>query len=417
MRTYFEYVVFIGALISAMQARASEVPSLATLAASSVATNLHAYAAGQERNYWDGILSDKLHLDIYARIRQQFRPQYAKYNLVNRCLQPVNAVKCALNNGFIAAGGRDGKILLWDTNSDKERVILAHPHSIYDIALSADSDSLVSAGLDTEVCWWDVSSGELKRRFTGHAGFVNVVRISSDKRFIVSGADDRTVCIWNTENGASKYLLPHEKGVAALALAPNDQFIVSCARDNVLRVWDVETGQLLPIQAEKVCVLTPAISADSQLIVAGFLDNTLCAWNARSGELIRTFGPIGGVISGFAISPDNRFIAASSRADKAVYVWNANTGALTYKLSRAEIEAYGAITFSADGQFVISGDKHVCVWDLHRGTLKHALEMNATRIDSVVISPDNEMIVAHDGGEGQTCRWKLQTYEDALSNV
>jgi WD40 repeat protein len=91
-----------------------------------------------------------------------------------------------------------GQLSLWDTSTWTERRLPRAGPRAWNVAFSPDGSRLLAtdAGRDTiEV--WDVRSGNLIGRLTGHSGRVEDAEYSADGTRIVSASDDHTVRIWD----------------------------------------------------------------------------------------------------------------------------------------------------------------------------------------------------------------------------
>src|SRR5262249_13390806 len=88
---------------------------------------------------------------------------------------------------------------------------------------------------------------------------------------------------------------------------------------------------------------------------------------------------------------------------KAVYLWNARTGALERTLRTGEAQPW-SLAFSPDGKTLVVGGQmgdhsgEVTLWNSATGDLKHALKV-ATFVNAVAFSPDGQMIASSTGGE------------------
>ncbi len=85
---------------------------------------------------------------------------------------------------------------------------------------------------------WDVATGDVVRRFSGHGDWVLSVAFSPDKAQIVSGSLDGTIRFWDVGTGEQIMLLDHGYEVYSLALSHDGRFLSSAGLE-VLRLWDI----------------------------------------------------------------------------------------------------------------------------------------------------------------------------------
>src|SRR5260370_41055572 len=68
-------------------------------------------------------------------------------------------------------------------------------------AFSPDGRLLASADEHANIIIWDVSTGHMLRRLTGHTDGVNSIAFSPDGNRLASGSGDNTVRIWEVATG------------------------------------------------------------------------------------------------------------------------------------------------------------------------------------------------------------------------
>ncbi len=149
------------------------------------------------------------------------------------------------DGGLLAAGGINS-LVLFDaaTGEEVRRLPVSNgdtgPSTINSLAFSPDGRWLLSGSSNTLVTLWDVASGALVRRFSGHTDAVRGVAFSPDGRLALSGSDDHSVILWDVAQGAAiRRFSGHQDTVSAVAFDPAGRLAASVSWDNTLRLWQV----------------------------------------------------------------------------------------------------------------------------------------------------------------------------------
>lgn len=154
-----------------------------------------------------------------------------------------------------------------------------------------------------------------------------------------------------------------------------------------------------------------ALSSEHQILVSGGTDKALKVWDLNTGQLKQTFQSDSGEIVAIAISPDGRFIVSGSR-DRMVRVWDRDTGK-RQAILKGHQEDVILVSIDSQGEHIISAslDGVFKSWDLPLHNLKKNLStgseqetdtglVNATDIAKVFIpqslSLDGKIALAYD---------------------
>jgi WD40 repeat protein len=81
------------------------------------------------------------------------------------------------------------------------RTLSGHAGGVAALDISADGQTLVTAGYDGTVRQWDIGSGACVRVLKGHQGTVKSVCLSADGRLALSGSQDGVVRLWRLDTG------------------------------------------------------------------------------------------------------------------------------------------------------------------------------------------------------------------------
>ena len=125
-------------------------------------------------------------------------------------------VKCVASPGsssdWVASGGLDHKICLWDLNGGGERLGInvgdeesSAKGSVY--ALSVRGPILASGGPESIVRVWDPKSGKRITKLVGHTDNIRDILINQDGDMIMTASSDQTVKFWSMAAGRCMHTL------------------------------------------------------------------------------------------------------------------------------------------------------------------------------------------------------------------
>ena len=116
------------------------------------------------------------------------------------------------NENWVASGGLDRKISLWDLNGGGKKLEIAVGEdentakgSVY--ALAATPSIIASGGPESIVRVWDARSGKRITKFVGHTDNVRDILVAEDGDTILTGSSDQTVKVWSMTAGRCMYTL------------------------------------------------------------------------------------------------------------------------------------------------------------------------------------------------------------------
>ncbi|HKO99496.1 MAG TPA: caspase family protein [Pyrinomonadaceae bacterium] len=319
------------------------------------------------------------------------------------------------------------------SSNDKPALILqtGHTRSATAVAFSHDNRWLASGGKDNVIKIWDLANGNILRTLYGHSSNVNALAVSPDGKLlasgsgnvndkrdlwtftqggVVGGADDTSVRIWNIQTGQQLQVLRgHALPVGAVAFSNDGQSLTSVGGD-AIKVWNVAAGTETRSQKtqygksgmEKLDVLDIgcfigcenkqkkqeaqrlknfkmsaskiAVSSNGQFAAVGQPDKAIKIYDAAAGREVREL-PFKTIPeaenSSLAFSPDARLVAFAKTSDT-VSVQESSTGREVYSVITGPSKSPQRVQFSADGRFLItatdkSGDAGLKLWDATTG--------------------------------------------------
>jgi len=314
----------------------------------------------------------------------------------------VLSVSFKPDGSFLASGGADGIIKLFDTNGEDIATIEADKTAVSDIAFSPDGKFLASAGSENAIKIWNLDNlkePQLAMVFEGHGGLVTNVRFSPDGKMLVSGSYDGIIKLWGIEEGRLlRDLGTHEGVVTSVSFGADGKTIASASGDespkgqNIVKLWSVDGNLLQTLRGHEAWIYSVSLSPDGQTIASASADRTIKLWSI-DGKEIETLRGHGDEVLQVLFSRDGKAIASASR-DKTVKIWSneGEKGTLLKTLDGHKDDVWAA-SFSPDGRTIASasGDS-VHLWSRYRTPLRQILAGHRDWVYGVNFSPDGRTI-------------------------
>jgi WD40 repeat protein len=149
----------------------------------------------------------------------------------------------APDGSWLASGGFDGQIRLWDVAEAALRgVLTGHRGSVRALAVCPDGKWLASGGADGIVRIWDVVAHTQISALVC-SGPILTMSVAADGGWLAAGSYGK-ITIWDTGRWTTRTLLDaHAGSVMALAAAPEGDLLASVGRDRTVRIWELQHGR------------------------------------------------------------------------------------------------------------------------------------------------------------------------------
>ena len=301
--------------------------------------------------------------------------------------KPLWAVRFSPDDNWIASGGVDGNLQIWQKSNAALVHTLKQPMGITTLAFRPDGGAIATGSYDGGIRIWNLATKSIEKEWTAGKGTVWSVVWSADGKRLASGGQDRQVKLWNAATGNLVQAMPgHKLNIWKVRFTPDGKQIISSSFDDTIKIWEAGTGTLArTLAGHSQAVVGLAISADGNTIASASDDKTIKLWETQSGKLIRTLQGGAEHVYAVAFSPDGKRLVSSNRDRSAigelvqnflgarfyksngvtVRLWDVKTGSLL-QTSSAHTDDVMDVTISHDGRWVAtaSDDNTVRLWRL-----------------------------------------------------
>jgi WD40 repeat protein len=319
--------------------------------------------------------------------------------------EPATSVEVDSAGHFLAAGGADGTVTLWDLASNhllKDRLGEAGS-GVRSLAFSPGEQLLAVGKQDGSVILWEMdddSPPHDRPPLAGHTDAVTSLAFSPDGETLASGGADAKTILWDVPTGNQRSLLDgHTNAVMSMAFYRDGKTLVTAGADGTARLWNLDSGQQRgePLERRSDTLLSVAISptSDAPLIAIGGGDGSIVLWRPASGDWRALPPGHATAVTSLEFSARGETLASSS-ADQ-IIIWEVKDSQNPKLLQRIQghDEQLTAIAFVPDGRSVVSAafDGAVMRWDIERPYgFRTELERDVSTATSVAFSPDGTTV-------------------------
>ena len=337
---------------------------------------------------------------------------------------------------MLASGDSSGEVRLWNIGAGGDQLTLPrllgnitgqkskpiadnptlteHKRAIEALAFSTDGTALASASRDTTIRLWDVDTRTRHLTIEGHTEAIKALGLLEDGKTLASGSSDCTLRLWNTET-RDQQLIPvtHEWAALDFAVSQDGKTVAIGSVGNNLRLWRTETGDFIaPFKtAHKGSIHAVTFSPDDKILASGSRGGTVELWDVLNRQRIATLRGHTDEIRALAFSPDGKTVATAAKGEAIIVLWDVfNIDSKTGLLMKDTTET-GAVTFSSDGETLVSGHQNgvIYLWDATTGVQLSTFKGDAGSVTALAFSADGKMI-ANGSHDGSIRLWDPSTY-------
>lgn len=304
-------------------------------------------------------------------------------------------------------------------------------HGVVGLSFSRNGRTLVSAGADGQIKFWDVATGQVSRTLNGHTNAIYKAVFSPNEKLLASSSRDTTTRIWDVASGRELHKLTGFRcSVKEVRFSPDGKMVASVGNDGMLKLWDVKTGKELKSLVHSASpdvdtsIYSIAFSRNGKKIYAGNGDKTISEWDIATGKETKVWKAHGDVVMTLTFSPDHRVLASGGYGDLTVKLWDTATRreirTLAEKKTAGLTELLKPIAFSPNGKLIAASTVgfdtklkryayiRTFIWNVETGEKLFTLGGHKLDVDALAFTPDGRFLVT--GGTDTVIKfWDVKT--------
>jgi WD40 repeat protein len=308
----------------------------------------------------------------------------------------------AAPSGLLAAGTRDGRVVLYDIATGKLLETLPDGASVLDVVFADGGREVLSGDAANSLRIWDTATGALLRTITGTRPVQTIAVSPSGLLAATVLTGDPGVRVYAIPSG-NLVANPSQTGEATdAAFSPDGKYLATTGRRNGY-VWETTTWSQLHLLVGHEAAIDDVTFSSDDRIATSSIDSSVRVWDAATGDTVQTLvGQSQQKMLAVAFSPDGGQLAAAG-ADNITRIWTAQ-GAIPRQLV-GDTDSVTRVQYSPDGSLLLSAsnDGTARLWGTTVPTLV-PLGSHPGPVSAVAYSKDGKRVLSA-GADGTARLW------------
>lgn len=233
----------------------------------------------------------------------------------------------------LASAGSDRKILFWNMAEGKVVHSNVSETLVRSLAMSPDGRFVAAGGEDGLIQLWEVLAGKPTAKLKESTEWVLCLAFSPDGKQLAAGYFDGSIRAWDVAGGKKVADLPAKPNpppkeplqptpTHCLAYSPDGKILAQGRGDGTIQLLNVADGKVLRTCAGHTSAVTGvAFHAGGKVLASSSKDRTVRLWNVDNAQTIKVLEGHGAWVEGVAFVAQGTRLA-SVGADQTVRVWD-----------------------------------------------------------------------------------------------
>lgn len=322
-------------------------------------------------------------------------PSFTNIHTLSISQEKISSVAINPTGEWLAFGASNlGQLLVWEWQS--ESYVLKQQGHYYDmntLAFSQDGQYIATGGEDGKVKVWNAGSGYCFVTFTEHSASISAVEFAKQGQIMFSASLDGTVRAYDLVRYRNfrTFTSPTPVQFSSLAVDPSGEVVCAGSQDNFeIYMWSVQTGKLLDIlTGHEAPVASLAFSPSGSQLASGSWDRSIRLWSVFGRSRSTEPMTISSEVLSVAFRPDGKELAVASLDGQITFFDVAESRQTSVLEGRKDISGgrmaddrmsaannasskhFNSIAYTADGSCLIAGgsSKYVVIYDIKDGIM------------------------------------------------
>ena len=307
----------------------------------------------------------------------------------------INSAVFSPDSKWIAAGGEDNHVRLYDVNTGDIRLDISHDSDVKSVAFSPDGKMLVSTGDDATVQFRDVETGKMIRTMKD---FTETISFAG----YCSRGEEFLVRFWNgtyQKWALDENRLPASRldfnfsvpGSRFSTISSNGESLLTI-QDKEVKVWELKTGREITTFPEYTGSFSDLnFSADGKYLAAIDLSSDVVLWDTDTGKYSTRLDLKDSHALVISFHPRVDLLAVG-QPKGLIETWDMTTREVIARYQSEDECSFESMKYSPDG-LLLAASSYRCgilVWDTSSGKLRVHLDTKGMDISRTSIWFDRE---------------------------
>jgi WD repeat-containing protein 61 len=160
----------------------------------------------------------------------------------------IRVMSIAAEKRQLAIGLSDHSIKILDLTANFKPLanLLGHTNSVFALSFSPDEKTLVSAGRDAQMKFWESENYTLSENIVAHMYAINFLSFKEDGKYLVTCSMDKSIKVWDAVNYKLMKVIDkarnagHGTSINKVFWSTYSSQVISVSDDRTISIWQIE---------------------------------------------------------------------------------------------------------------------------------------------------------------------------------